>query len=79
MEKLLPDALPATQVQCLRYFMIMQASLAAQEVHSISLTVQMVKQVVSMNLSFVLPLDSTESLESWMCTILLVSIWTIRS
>jgi hypothetical protein len=73
MEELLPDAIRAIQVHCQVYSMITEASLAAQEVLSIRLTIQMDKQVVSLNLNFALPLDSTESLARWMFTILLVS------
>jgi hypothetical protein len=79
MEKLLLDVVFVRQVQCQKYFMIMQASSGALEVHSTRLMLQMERQAVSMNLSFVLPLGSTESLERWMFTILLVSIVTIHS
>jgi hypothetical protein len=60
MEKLLPDALLVQQVHCQEYFMIMQASSAAQEVRSIRLTIQMEQQEVFSNLSFALPPDYME-------------------
>jgi hypothetical protein len=79
MENLLQDVIHAKQVQCQKYFSIKEASSGAQEVRSIRLMLQMDRQVVSMNLSFVPPLDSTESLEKWMYTILLASIATMHS
>ncbi len=79
MEKLLLDVVFVRQVQCQKYFMIMQASSAAQEVRSIRLTIQMEQQGVSSNLCFALLLDFTESLVRWKYSTLLVSTVTIHS
>jgi hypothetical protein len=79
MEKLPQDVMLVLQVQFPNNSSTIKVSSAAQEVLFISQTTLKEELEDLLNLSFVLPLDSTESLESLMSMILLVSTWTIHS